>query len=61
MNKLEMVWKEIEYTDSLLLEKTFTEEELLDYLSENPKEINKLEEDNRYSDMIAKFKEGGLL
>jgi len=56
-----MVWKEIEYTDSLLLEKTFTEEELLDYLSENPKEINKLEEDNRYSDMIAKFKEGGLL
>jgi hypothetical protein len=60
LNKLEMVWREIEYTDSLLLE-TFTEEELLDYLAENPKKINKLEEDNRYSEIIAKFKEGGLL
>ena len=60
MNKLEMVWKEIEYTDSLLLE-TFTDEELLDYLTENPKEINKLEKDNRYSEAIDKFKEGGLL
>ena len=55
-----MVWKEIEYTDSLLLE-TFTDEELLDHLTENPKEINKLEKDSRYSEAIAKFKEGGLL
>ena len=55
-----MDWKEIEYTDSLLLE-TFTDEELLDYLTENPKEINKLEKDNRYSEAIDKFKEGGLL
>ncbi len=60
MSRLDLAWKEIEYTDKLLCE-TYTDEELLDYLIDNPNEINVLETDDRYAESIGKFKEGGLI
>lgn len=59
--KLDLAWKEIEYADSLLLEKTFTDEKLLDYIIENPNKIKYLKSDKRYRKVILKFEEGGLI
>lgn len=61
MDRLELAWREIEFTDSLLSEETFTEEELLDHLIQNPSKINDLKMDSRYHKTILKFKEGGLI
>lgn len=61
MKKLELAWREIEYTDGLLSEETFTDEELLDHIIQNPSKINNLKTDGRYRKTILKFKEGGLI
>jgi len=58
---LELAWKEIEHYDGLLSRKTYTDEELLDYLIENPNKINELQSDSRYHRTILKFIEGGLI
>ena len=60
MSRLDLALSEIEYTDKILCE-AYTDEELLDYLIDNPNEISNLETDDRYADSIGKFKEGGLL
>jgi len=61
LKKLDLAWREIEYTDSLLSEETFTDEKLLDHLIQNPSEINNLKTDSRYRRAILKFEEGGLI
>lgn len=61
MDRLELAWREIEYTDGLLSEETFTDEKLLIHLIQNPSEINNLITDSRYRRTILKFKEGGLI
>ena len=61
MSKLDLALREIEYTDRILYENTYTDEELLEYLIDNPNKISNLENDDRYAETISKYKEGGLI
>jgi hypothetical protein len=56
---LERALKEIDRTD--MLNEQFSEEEIFDILTKNPKKEKELMKNKKYAKIIKRLKEGGLI
>jgi hypothetical protein len=60
LESIDKFTKEIEHNDKVMNDEVYTEEEIMEKILEDPKNIKKIK-DKRLNDIVERLKEGGLL